>query len=70
MQTPDQIKEHDAKFAPDAWTQYTVAELAMWVHLLRKRADMRTEPTKSAKDCADADNYEAMLRAALGRGGV
>jgi hypothetical protein len=65
MQTPDQIKEHDARFTPDAWTQYTVAELVMWVHLLRKRANMRAEPEKAAKDRADADNYEAMLKEAL-----
>jgi len=65
MQTPDQIKKDEPRFAPDAWKDYTVGELAMWVHLLRKRAEMRTEPEKSAKDRADADNYEAMLKAIL-----
>lgn len=65
MQTPEQIEEHDARFKPDAWKDYTVAELAMWSHLLRKRAAMRVEPEKAAKDIADAENYEAMLKAAL-----
>jgi hypothetical protein len=66
MQTPEQITEHEGRFKPDAWKGYTVAELAMWAHLLRKRAAMRTEPKKAEKDLADADNYEAMLRSALG----
>lgn len=65
MNTPDQILEHAPRFAADAWKTYTVGELAMWVHLLRKRAGHRTEPEKVAKDQADADNYEAMLKAAL-----
>lgn len=60
------FKEHDHKFTPDAWKGYTVAELAMWVHLLRKRADMRTEADKADKDRTDADNYEAMMREAMG----
>ena len=33
---------------------------------MRKRASMRNEPLKAAKDLKDADNYEAMLRAHLG----
>lgn len=65
MQTPKQIKEHAPRFRPDAWKDYTIGELAMWAHLLRKRADQRIEPEKATKDRADADNYEAMLRAAL-----
>jgi hypothetical protein len=67
MKTPDQIKNDEPRFAADAWKDYTLAELAMWVHLLRKRAAMRTEPTKAVKDLKDADNYEAMLRAQLER---
>lgn len=59
------LQEHEHKYAPDAWKDYTVAELAMWVHLLRKRAEMRTEPDKAEKDRQDADNYETMLREAL-----
>jgi hypothetical protein len=57
------FEQHDHRFRPDAWTDYTVAELAMWAHLLRKRAEMRLEPEKAAKDRADAASYEAMLRA-------
>ena len=63
MKTPDAIKEHAHRFKSDAWKQYTISELAMWVHLLRKRAEHRTEPEKAEKDRADADNYEAMLMA-------
>lgn len=65
MQTPDQIKKDEPRFSPDAWKDYTVGELAMWVHLLRKRAVMRAEPEKAEKDLRDADNYEAMLKAVL-----
>jgi hypothetical protein len=62
MQTPEQIKPHAVKYNPDAWKDYSISELAMWVHLLRKRATMRTDPDKAAKDRMDADNYESMLR--------
>ena len=65
MKTPNQIETDAERFTPDAWQEYTSGELAMWVHLLRKRADMRTEPDKAEKDRTDADNYEAMLRASL-----
>ena len=65
MQTPDQIKIYESEFKPDAWKDYTIAELAMWVHLLRKRASMRTNPDKALKDMRDAMNYEAMLREAM-----
>lgn len=65
MKTPEQIQSEDGRFKPDAWMEYSIAELAMWVHLLRKRAAMRTEADKAAKDLKDADNYEAMMRAAI-----
>lgn len=68
MKTPEQIKHDDHRFSADAWKDYTMAELAMWVHLLRKRAGMRAEPDKAAKDLKDAANYEAMLRAHLEAG--
>lgn len=66
MKTPEQTKEHVGRFKPDAWHGYTIAELAMWAHLLRKRATMRAEHEKASKDIAGAENYEAMLRSALG----
>lgn len=65
MKTPTQIKNDEPRFLADAWKAYSIAELAMWVHLLRKRAEMRAEPEKAAKDLKDAENYEAMLRAKL-----
>ena len=65
MKTPNEIEVHASRFKPDAWKEYTIAELAMWAHLLRKRAAMRTEMGKAAKDREDALNYEAMLKAAV-----
>jgi hypothetical protein len=68
MKTPNQIINEEPRFLADAWKDDTLAELAMWVHLLRKRAGMRVEPEKAAKDLKDASNYEAMLRAHLEAG--
>ena len=61
----DELKKHEPDYKPDAWRDYTAGELGMWVHLLRKRAAHRACPIKQAKDEADADNYEAMLREVL-----
>lgn len=65
METPESIKPHEGDYQRDAWQDYTAEELRWWVRLLRKRAEMRTDPTKAAKDRYDADNYEAMLDALL-----
>ena len=65
MQTPESILKSEGKYKPDAWHEYTVAELAMWAHLLRKRAGMRVEKEKSQKDIGDALAYEEMMRAKL-----
>jgi hypothetical protein len=43
----------------------TLAELGWWVHLLTKRAEMRTNPEKRAKDLYDARNYHTMMGARL-----
>lgn len=61
--TPDQIKPLSEDFVDGSWRNYTAFELAMWVHLLRKRASHRTDPEKAEKDRRDADNYNAMLEA-------
>lgn len=48
---------------PDAWKEYTLHELAMWVRLLSKRSGHRTDKAKADKDKKDADNYKAMFLA-------
>lgn len=62
------IEKHNADYKNDgkAHLEYTVEELQWWVRLLRKRAGMRTDEAKRAKDLYDANNYEQMLRS---RGG-
>lgn len=56
------IEKHQEDYKPNAWQNYTLGELAMWVHLLRKRAEHRTNEEKKAKDLYDADNYLWMLK--------
>lgn len=63
MNTPEQIKGHQAKYWADAWKQYTPQELGDWIHLLLKRSAHRTEREKAMKDIADAQNYLHMLQA-------
>lgn len=57
------IERHSGDYKADAWKAYSDEELRWWVHLLRKRAEMRTDGPKKDKDLYDADNYEAMLKA-------
>lgn len=61
MNQPPELDKHNADYQPQAWRHYTDEELTWWVRLLRKRAGMRTDPVKAAKDREDADNYERML---------
>ena len=60
IETPESIKKHEPDYHPDAWMQYSIEELEWWVKLLTKRAEMRTDPVKKAKDLEDAANYEKM----------
>jgi phenylalanine-4-hydroxylase len=60
---PEQIAGHAAKYAAHAWNDYTEEELAWWVRLLTKRAQMRTDEAKREKDLTDAANYQSMLDA-------
>lgn len=55
---------HEKDYKPEAWKNYTLSELGQWVHLLAKRAEMRTGE-KRAKDLYDARNYLAMMDAKL-----
>ena len=63
MATPEQIKEHSAKYKAGAWRNYSYEELAQWVNLLTKRASHRMTFEKADKDLDDANNYLAMLKA-------
>lgn len=58
-------EQHAADYKPQAWEQYTLAELGQWVHLLAMRAGHRKKPKKRAKDLYDAHNYLAMMAAKL-----
>lgn len=48
----------DYKKNGNAWDDYSLHELEMWVNNLRKRSGMRTDEEKAEKDNYDADNYE------------
>lgn len=61
--TPESIKPHSLDYKAGSWKNYTIEELGQWVHLLTKRAQNRTNPTKAAKDLHDAYNYLNMMRA-------
>lgn len=65
MKTPEMLKEHEKKYSPDAWQEYTPAELGQWVALLLKRSGHRTDPAKRVKDLTDARAYYQMLGAHL-----
>lgn len=55
------IEAHQKDYKPEAWKLYTLGELGMWVHLLRKRAEHRSNEEKKTKDLYDANNYLWML---------
>lgn len=56
------IEKHQKDYKPEAWKQYTLGELGMWVHLLTKRAGHRSNQEKREKDLYDASNYLWMLQ--------
>jgi hypothetical protein len=62
---PAAIAPHDRSYKDRAWADYSIEELGMWVHLLVKRAQMRSDPDKARKDLYDARNYAAMIQAHL-----
>ena len=62
METPDSIQDHAKDYNRDAWQQYTLQELGMWVHLLVQRAQMRKAKGKMKKDLYDAQNYLDMMQ--------
>ena len=59
------IEKHEQDYKPEAWEQYTFAELGQWVHLLATRAGHRDNTTKKDKDLYDAQNYLDMMQRKL-----
>jgi hypothetical protein len=62
LKTPESIKAHSADYKDQAWKDYTVQELGMFVHLFVKRAKHRLNLDKKAKDLYDAQNYLNMMQ--------
>jgi hypothetical protein len=65
IETPPALLAHEEDYHPEAWQQYTLAELGWWVHLLATRAGHRASPEKRQKDLDDAQNYLSMMQAIL-----
>ena len=63
LEEPAELSEHSTKYNDNAWRDYTVAELGMFVHLLVKRAEHRADIEKKTKDLNDAQNYLRMMQA-------
>ena len=60
------FNKHDTDYSPgDAWRQYSLAELGAWVDLLARRATVRSDKEKKAKDLYDAQNYLDMMQVRL-----
>jgi len=60
------LERHTKDYKPDAFQDYTEEELRWWVRLLGRRAEMRADPIKKAKDLYDRDNYQAILNEKCG----
>lgn len=63
MDKPEMIEKDEPNYRPQAWQEYEVHELGMWVHLFVKRAGMRSPEAreKALKDLKDAEAYHAMI---------
>lgn len=57
------LEEHSVDYLPETWRNYSIVELAWWVHLFMKQAEHRTSVVKQGKDLYDAENYARMLLA-------
>lgn len=62
-QLPPSCADHQPKFKPNVWRDYTVAELGAWVGLFLKRATHRTQQQDAARDLDNAQNYFDMIQA-------
>jgi hypothetical protein len=65
IENPPALLAHEEDYHPEAWHEYTLAELGWWVHLLTKRAGHRKDGPKRDKDLEDAQNYLSMMQAIL-----
>ncbi len=59
------LNKHEKDYKEDAWRDYSVADLGMWVALLMKRSQHRDNETKRKKDLYDAQNYLDMIQSQL-----
>ena len=64
-ETPNELKTHQNDYKEGAWRDYSLFELGMFVHLLRKRAQHRSNVDKARKALYDAQNYLKMMQAHL-----
>lgn len=55
------FEAHATKYKDNAWLDYSIQELGNFIHLFVKRASMRADPEKRAKDFYDARNYLKMI---------
>ena len=63
--TPESIFPHKYDYKEGAWTEYSLAELGWFVHLLVQRSSHRSNLEKRRKDLYDARNYLNMMDAQL-----
>lgn len=59
------ISKHEDDYKNNAWKEYSMLELGLWVHLLYKRAGHRQNKEKMKKDIYDAKNYLTMMEEKL-----
>ncbi len=69
METPASLLPHEPKYKPDAWKEYSIAELGGIVAFFVKRSAMRANPKAAEKDLTDAQNYLDMIQAHLDAAG-
>lgn len=62
LKTPKEILPHSTDYKDSSWRNYSIPELADFVHLLVKRANHRASKEKALKDIYDARNYLAMIK--------
>jgi len=63
--TPESILPYKHDYKEGAWTEYSLAELGWFVHLLVQRSSHRANLEKRRKDLYDARNYLNMMDAQL-----
>lgn len=56
------LAKNEANYNPEAWKNYSLAELCGWVENLTKRSTHRSNEEKKSKDLTDAQNYLDMIK--------